>query len=110
MSTTLAPSPASLLPFPATAAEEAIRGALAANAADQGAIFDAAGGSSWEPIVDSLVALEALIALESVVGIALKETVVPPGGYEDTEACVADLLAKAARAWARKHGGSGNDR
>lgn len=106
MSTTLAPSPTSFFPFPVAVAEAAIRGALAANAADQGAIFDAKGGSSWEPIVDSLVALEALISVEKAVGIVLKETVVPRGGYDDPEACVADLLEKARQAWAKKHRGT----
>lgn len=106
MSTTLVPSPASLNPFPAAAAESAIRDALAGCAADQGAIFDATAGSSWEPIVDSLVALDALLSLEAAIGITLKETVVPRGGYGDAEACVADLLGKARQAWAKKHGGS----
>ena len=105
MSTALTSLPVSLLPFPAAAAEAAIRGALAANAADQGAIFDVEeGSSSWEPIVDSLVAMEALISLEKAVGIVLKETVVPRGGYDDPETCVADLLEKARHAWAKKYG------
>ena len=94
--------------FPAAQVEACIRDALAHQAADQAvlrplrsAIPGIVPGASWEPEVDSLVAVEIICAVEETLGVKLPATFSPRGGYETAEACVNDLMSQAREAWAQ---------
>lgn len=92
--------------FPAAQVEACIRDALSHQAADQ-AILRPHGsttpgivpGASWEPEVDSLVAVEIICVVEETLGLKLPATFSPRGGYDTAEACVNDLMSQAKAAW-----------
>ncbi len=46
------------------------------------------------PRSNSLVVVEIICAIEEIIGVNLPPTFAPRGGYDDVEACVADLLAE----------------
>ena len=54
---------------------------------------------SWEPEIDSLVAVEVICAVEELLGIELPATFSPKGGYANADACVNDLIAEAKVVW-----------
>jgi hypothetical protein len=92
--------------FPAAQVEACIRDALAHQAADQAilrphhpATPGIVPGASWEPEVDSLVAVEIICGVEETLGLTLPATFSPRGGYETAEACVNDLMSQAKVAW-----------
>jgi hypothetical protein len=94
--------------FPAAEVEACIRDALAHQAADQAVLrpprlvtpgIVPGAGASWEPEVDSLVAVEIICAVEETLGLKLPATFSPRGGYDTAEACVNDLLSQAKVAW-----------
>lgn len=89
--------------FPAAEVETCIRDALAHQAADQAVLRPAnprtAAGPSWEPEIDSLLAVEVICAVEQLLGIKLPATFSPKGGYDSAEACVNDLMSEAKVAW-----------
>jgi hypothetical protein len=92
--------------FPATQVEACIRDALAHQAADQAILRPhhpttpgIVPGASWEPEVDSLVAVEIICAVEETLGLKLPATFSPRGGYDNAEACVNDLMSQAQLAW-----------
>lgn len=64
--------------FPAAEVETCIRDALAHQAADQAVLRPAnprtAAGPSWEPEIDSLLAVEVICAVEQLLGIKLPAT------------------------------------
>jgi hypothetical protein len=104
MATTLA-TPRTAV-FPAAQVETCIRDALAHQAADQAVLRPSlptkpgsTAGSSWEPEIDSLVAVEMICAVEELLGIKLPATFSPKGGYDSAEACVNDLMSEAKVAW-----------
>lgn len=108
MSTAL--TPAKVIPFPAEAVEACLRKAIATATTDRGGVPSTvegrdAGSAGWEPEVDSVVALEAIIAVEAEFGIKLPDDVVPPGGYADIEECVGSMLRAARAAFEGKHAG-----
>jgi acyl carrier protein len=91
--------------FPAAQVEACIRDALSDQAADQavlrpGVVAPSGAPRSWEPEIDSLVAVEIACAVEELLGIDLPPTFSPKGGYDSTEACINDLMAEAKAAWA----------
>jgi acyl carrier protein len=55
--------------------------------------------SACEPEIDSLVVVEIICAIEEILGVSLPPTFSPRGGYDDVEACVADLLDVARTVW-----------
>lgn len=109
MSTTL--SQPHVISFPAEAIEACLRDAIAMAAVDRKGIPDTGAGpgapasAEWEPEVDSIVALEAILAVEAEFGIELPDDVVPPGGYADLEECVGSMLRAARAAFEGKRAG-----
>lgn len=92
--------------FPAVQVEACIRDALAHQAADQAilrphvpSVPGIVPGPSWEPEVDSLVAVEIICAVEEMLGLKLPATFSPRGGYDSAEACVNDLMSQAQVVW-----------
>jgi len=92
--------------FPAAEVEKSIREVLAQQAADQAVLRASAPnspgstvGPSWEPEIDSLVAVEVICAVEELLGIKLPATFSPRGGYDSVEACVNDLMSETKLAW-----------
>jgi acyl carrier protein len=89
--------------FPAVEVEACIRDALAQQATDQAVLRPShpgtTAGPSWEPEIDSLVAVEVICAVEELLGIKLPATFSPKGGYDSAEACVNDLMSEAQDAW-----------
>ena len=92
--------------FPAVEVEACIRDALARQATDQAVLRPShptnpgtAAGPSWEPEIDSLVAVEVICAVEERLGIKLPATFSPKGGYDSAQSCVNDLMSEAQGAW-----------
>lgn len=85
--------------FPARDIEKCIRDALADQAGAQSALRPRPT-SACEPEIDSLVVVEIICAIEEILGVSLPASFAPRGGYEDAEACVADLLAETRAVWA----------
>ncbi|MGJ5134131.1 acyl carrier protein [Bradyrhizobium oligotrophicum] len=92
--------------FPAAQVEACIRDALTLQAADQAILRPhipstpgIVPGPSWEPEVDSLVAVEIICAVEEMLGLKLPATFSPRGGYDSAEACVNDLMSQAQMVW-----------
>lgn len=92
--------------FPAAQVDACIRDALAHQAADQAILRPhlpstpgIVPGPSWEPEVDSLVAVEIVCAIEEMLGVKLPATFSPRGGYDSAEACVNDLMSQAQVVW-----------
>jgi acyl carrier protein len=90
--------------FPAAEVEACIREALTNQAADQavlrpGVAQQAATSRSWEPEIDSLVAVEVICAVEELLGVDLSGTFSPKGGYASVDACVNDFIAEAKAVW-----------
>jgi acyl carrier protein len=83
--------------FPAAQVEACIRDALSHQAADQAILRPHL--PSWEPEVDSLVAVEIICAVEEMLGLKLPATFSPRGGYDSAEACVNDLMSQAQMVW-----------
>jgi acyl carrier protein len=91
--------------FPAAEVEACIRESLADQAADQAVLRPGSAQQigtvrSWEPEIDSLVAVEVVCAVEELLGIELPRTFSPKGGYANADACVNDLIAEAKVVWA----------
>jgi acyl carrier protein len=91
--------------FPTAEVEACIRGALTSQAAEQALLRPIRAqpttpSRSWEPEIDSLVAVEVICAVEELVGVELPGTFSPKGGYASVDACVNDLIAEAKAVWA----------
>ena len=86
------------LSFPADEIERCIREALADQASAQ-STFRPRRTSACEPEIDSLVVVEIICVIEEILGISLPASFAPRGGYEDAEACVADLIAETRAVW-----------
>lgn len=84
--------------FPAKDVEECIRDALDQELGSQ-AVLRPRTPSACEPEIDSLVVVEITCAIEELIGISLPPAFAPRGGYEDVDACVADLLAETRAVW-----------
>jgi hypothetical protein len=84
--------------FPAREVESCIREALDAEHGTQQLLRPQAG-SACEPVVDSLVVIEVICAIEEGFGVTLPTSFAPRGGYDDVEACVSDLLSETRAIW-----------
>lgn len=84
--------------FPARDVEACIREALDAEQRAQ-QILRPHAASACAPEVDSLVVVEVICAIEEVLGVTLPTSFASRGGYDDVEACVADLLAQSRGVW-----------
>ena len=93
--------------FPAAQIESQLRAQLAAEAKVQAQLRGTGTGSGpslrrsskAEPEIDSLVAVEALTAIECVVPFALSESLIRPGGYTSVNDFINDLLPKVNNRW-----------
>lgn len=59
------------------------------------------GGIGLHPVIDSLVAVEVLLELESVVPFELPDSLVRPGGYDSVDDVVNDMLTGIERLWSK---------
>jgi len=84
--------------FPGRDVEACIREALNAEQSAQ-RILRPNAASACAPEVDSLVVVEVICAIEELLGVTLPTSFAPRGGYDDVEACVADLLAQTRGVW-----------
>lgn len=84
--------------FPAQDIERCIRDTLADQAGAQN-VLRPRPVSACDPEIDSLVVVEIIVAIEELLGVSLPPSFSPRGGYEDTEACVADLMAETRAVW-----------
>lgn len=84
--------------LPARDIEDCIRDALDQELSAQ-SVLRPRTPSACEPEIDSLVGVEIICAIEEMIGICLPPTFAPRGGYEDVEACVADLLVETRAVW-----------
>lgn len=84
--------------FPVQEVEKCIRDALDQELGAQ-AVLRPRAPSACEPEIDSLVVVEIICAIEEIIGVSLPPTFAPRGGYDDAEACVADLLAETRAVW-----------
>jgi acyl carrier protein len=85
--------------FPARDIERCIRDTLADQAGSRN-VLRPRTTSACEPEIDSLVVVEIICAIEEILGVSLPSSFSPRGGYEDVEACVADLMAETRAVWA----------
>jgi len=97
--------------FPAAAIENHLRGLLADEAKVQAQLRGTGTGSGpslkrsskAEPEIDSLVAVEALTAIEPFVPFELSESLIRPGGYTSVDVFIHDLLPKVNNLWLGHH-------
>ncbi|MDE0694569.1 MAG: hypothetical protein OXH76_01895 [Boseongicola sp.] len=80
--------------FPESVVEAAIREEIAVAARDRPPSM-----SGWRPEVDSPVVICVILRVEAEIGIELPVGAVPPGGFDDVEACVQGILAQSRRIW-----------
>ncbi len=96
--------------FPAGEIEACIRDVLA----DQGAMQVALQGGATpagdpgsavgpQPVIDSLVVVEVLLAIEPKVPFALPDSLVQPGGYDNVDEVVQHLVPQLERRWRKHH-------
>lgn len=85
--------------FPTDVVETAIRDELAAAKAATPFQFGGATAQNWEAEIDSMVIVEVLCAVQEAIGIDLSEDIIPQGGFETADECVATVLAAAAKTW-----------
>lgn len=83
--------------FPEAVIEAAIRDEIVAAAKDRPPTK-----SGWRPEVDSQVVIRVVLRVEAEIGIELPEDTMPPGGFDDIEACVQSILAQSRRLWSEK--------
>ncbi len=97
--------------FPAAQIESQLRMQIAAEAKVQAQLRGTGTGSNpslrqsskAEPEIDSLVAVEALTVIESLVPFALSESLIRPGGYTSVNDFIDDLLPKVKNQWLEYH-------
>jgi hypothetical protein len=83
--------------FPEDVVEAAIRDEIARAAKDRPPTK-----CGWRPEVDSQVVIRVVLRVEAEIGIELPEDTMPPGGFDDIEACVQGILAQSRRVWREK--------
>lgn len=108
--TTLAPPPIKMAPFPWAAVEAKLRDelveAVKIEASVRGmAMPTAPAAIAKVPIhVDSLVVVAILCAVEPIVGFELPESVVRAGGYTSVESALGQLLPRLDKEWTKRKG------
>ncbi|MGH7206327.1 MAG: hypothetical protein ACREI2_08990 [Nitrospiraceae bacterium] len=83
--------------FPERAVEDCLRDCLAEEAKDQ--TIMGITRDPLMPVIDSLVVVEILVAVETIIGGELPESLVKKGGYHSINETVEDLLPKIKRHW-----------
>jgi GrpB-like predicted nucleotidyltransferase (UPF0157 family) len=96
-------------PFPSDEIEARIREFLDDEAAVQAVLH---GGSTApspipsigpQPVIDSLVVVDVLVELESLVPFELPDSLVCGGGYDSVDAVVHHLLPQLQKRWKKHH-------
>lgn len=110
VSTTLAPPPVKIAPFPLTAVEAKLRDelleAVKIEASIRGMALPAAPADIAKASVhvDSLVVVSILCAVEPIIGFELSESVVRAGGYTSVDSALGQLLPRLEKEWTKKKG------
>lgn len=110
VTTTLAPAPVKIAPFPLAAVEAKLRDELVEAVKIEGSIRGMALPAAPADIakasvhVDSLVVVSILCAVEPIVGFELSESVVRAGGYTSVDSALGQLLPRLEKEWTKKKG------
>jgi len=83
--------------FPAQTLEDAIRDEITSAVNDRPTSREA-----WEPAVDSLVMVRVVLRVEEEIALDLPDDVMPPGGFDDMEHCVATVMKACREMWRTK--------
>lgn len=59
--------------------------------------------AGWEPQVDSLIMVSIAIRIEEEFNVKLPEAVMPPGGFDDENACVAVFTQRVVELLDKQH-------
>ena len=108
--TTLAPPPVKIAPFPLAAVEAKLRDelveAVKIEVSIRGMAVPAAPADIAEVSVhvDSLVVVAILCTVEPIVGFELPESVVRAGGYTSVDSALGQLLPRLEKEWTKKKG------
>jgi len=96
--------------FPAGEIESCIRDYLASEGETQAKLHGggkASGGSGGsvgpQPVIDSLVVVSVLCAVEPMVPFKLPESIVKAGGYESVEEVIQHIMPKLEKRWRKHH-------
>lgn len=84
--------------FPGPEVEDCVRAELDSEQSAQ-QVLHPNPVSACDPIIDSLVVIEVICAIEELLGIKLPTRFAPRGGYADVETCVSDLVAQVRIVW-----------
>jgi hypothetical protein len=110
VTTTLAPPPVKIAPFPLAAVEAKLRDelveAVKIEASIRGMVLPTAPADIAKASVhvDSLVVVSILCAVEPIVGFELSESVVRAGGYTSVDSALGQLLPRLEKEWTKKKG------
>jgi hypothetical protein len=110
VTTTLAPPPVKIAPFPLAAVEAQLRDELVEAVKIEASIrgmalpVAAADIAKASVHVDSLVVVAILCAVEPIVGFELSESVVRAGGYTSVDSALGQLLPRLEKEWTKKNG------
>lgn len=106
--------PKTPISFPAQEIEVSIRGFLAEEGEMQTQLHgkksetgDSQNTFGPQPSIDSLVAVELLIEIETNVGFELPMSLIKAGGYDSVDDVVQNLMPELKRQWEKYHGGNG---
>ena len=108
--TTLAPPAPALAPFPVAAVEACLRAelidAIKAEASIKGVALPAAPADMAKAavLINSLVVVSLLCAVEPIVEFELPESVVRAGGYVSVESALGHLLPRIEKQWIKRKG------
>lgn len=80
--------------FPAKILEAAIRDEITSAINDR-----PTPRGAWEPAVDSLVMVRVVLRVEEELALSLPDDVMPPGGFDGVEHCVATVMDACRRVW-----------
>jgi hypothetical protein len=110
VTTTLAPPPVKIAPFPLAAVEaklcDELVEAVKIEASIRGMPLPTAPADIVKASVhvDSLVVVSILCAVEPIVGFELPESVVRAGGYTSVDSALGQLLPRLEKEWTKKKG------
>jgi hypothetical protein len=110
ITTTLAPPPIKVAPFPLAAVEAKLRDELVEAVKIEASIRGITLPATLADIakasvhVDSLVVVAILCAVELIVGFELSESVVRAGGYTSVDSALGQLLPRLEKEWTKKKG------
>jgi hypothetical protein len=110
VTSTLAPPPVKIAPFPLAAVEAKLRDELVEAVKIEGSIRGMALPAAPADIakasvhVDSLVVVSILCAVEPIVWFELSESLVRAGGYTSVDSALGQLLPRLEKEWTKKKG------